>query len=132
MTCRASASANPGAVERISPAVDPNTHTLQIRCQVQNPGGKLKPQMLAQVSIDVLASSTVIAPMDALVFETENYFAYVDVGGDRFERRKVIIGPWTQPGYARITEGLVPGDRLVVGATMQVNELWHEAHGESS
>ena len=97
-----------GTVERISPAVDPNTHTLQIRCQVQNPGMKLKPQMLAQVSIDVLPSSTVIVPMDALVFETENYFAYMDVGGNRFERRKVIIGPWTQPGYARITEGLAP------------------------
>ncbi len=39
-----------GVIDRISPNVDPTTHTLQIRCVVKNPGGKLKPQMLAKVS----------------------------------------------------------------------------------
>ena len=121
-----------GVVERISPGVDPNTHTLQIRCQVNNPGLKLKPQMLAQVTIAVLTGTTVTVPLDALVFETDSYFAYVDVGGDRFERRKVIIGSWNQPGYGRVVTGLTPGDQVVTGATMQVNQLWHEAHGESS
>jgi RND family efflux transporter MFP subunit len=42
-----------GTVARISPNVDSNTHTLQIRCQVKNPGLKLKPQMLARVRIVV-------------------------------------------------------------------------------
>jgi Cu(I)/Ag(I) efflux system membrane fusion protein len=121
-----------GTVERISPGLDPNTHTLQIRCQVRNPDLKLKPQMLAQVTIDVLPASTVTVPMDSLVFETESYFAYVDVGGDRFERRKVVISSWNHPGYVRVLSGLVPGDRVVGGATMQVDQLWHEAHGESS
>ena len=40
-----------GMVERISPGVDPNTHTLQIRCQVNNPGAKLRPQMLAEEAV---------------------------------------------------------------------------------
>ncbi len=121
-----------GVVERISPGVDPNTHTLQIRCQVNNPGLKLKPQMLAQVKIAVLRGTTVIVPLDALVFETDSYFAFVDVGADRFERRKVDIGSWTQPGYARVITGLTPGDQVVTDGTMQVDQLWHEAHGESS
>jgi multidrug efflux pump subunit AcrA (membrane-fusion protein) len=121
-----------GTVERISPGLDPNTHTLQVRCQVRNPDLKLKPQMLAQVTIDVLRASTVTVPMDALVFETEDYFAYVDVGSDRFERRKVVISSWNHPGYARVLSGLVPGDRVVGGATMQVDQLWHEAHEGSS
>ncbi len=121
-----------GMVERISPGVDPNTHTLQIRCQVNNPGLKLKPQMLAQVKIAVLRGTTVIVPLDALVFETDSYFAFVDVGADRFERRKVGIGSWTQPGYARVITGLTPGDQVVTDGTMQVDQLWHEAHGESS
>ena len=37
-----------GTIARISPDIDPDTHTLQIRCEVNNPGGRLKPQMLAQ------------------------------------------------------------------------------------
>ena len=31
-----------------------------------------------------------MVPLDAVVFETDNYFAYVDVGNDRLERRKVV------------------------------------------
>jgi membrane fusion protein, copper/silver efflux system len=121
-----------GMVDRISPTIDPNTHTLQIRCRVYNPGHKLKPQMLAQVSIAVMPGEATVVPLDALVFETDAYFAYVDSGSDRFERRKVGISSWSQQGYARVVSGLQPGDRVVTSATMQVDELWHEAHGERS
>jgi RND family efflux transporter MFP subunit len=121
-----------GTVERISPTVDPNSHTLQVRCQVNNPGHRLKPQMLAQVRILVLPAESTVVPLDALVFETDAYFVYVEAGRDRFERRKVTISSWSQQGFARVASGLNPGDRVVTGATMQINELWHEAHGERS
>jgi Cu(I)/Ag(I) efflux system membrane fusion protein len=121
-----------GTVDRISPTIDPNTHTAGIRCRVNNPGRKLKPQMLARVSIAVLPGEVTVVPRDALVFETDAYFAYIDAGGDRLERRKVGVSAWSQEGYARVTSGLEPGDRVVTGATIQVDELWHEAHGERS
>jgi membrane fusion protein, copper/silver efflux system len=121
-----------GEIARISPNVDPTTHTLQIRCEIGNPGLKLKPQMLARVKIIVRPGQALLAPLDALVFESDSYFAYLDVGNRRFERRKVIIGAWNQEGYARVISGLKPGDRVVTGETLQVNALWHEAHGESS
>jgi Cu(I)/Ag(I) efflux system membrane fusion protein len=121
-----------GAIARISPNVDPNTHTLQIRCQVKNPDLKLKPQMLARVKIMVPSGQALIVPLDALVFESDSYFSYVDVGDDRVEQRKIVIGAWGQPGYARVISGLKPGDRVVTSKALQVDELWHEAHGESS
>jgi Cu(I)/Ag(I) efflux system membrane fusion protein len=121
-----------GMIDRISPTVDPNTHTLQIRCRVNNPGHKLKPQMLAQVKIMAPAGVTIVVALDALVFETDAYFVYVDAGNDRFERRRVSISSWSQQGYARVMAGLHAGERVVTGATMQVNELWHEAQGERS
>jgi membrane fusion protein, copper/silver efflux system len=121
-----------GTIARVSPKIDPNTHTAQIRCTVRNPGGQLKPQMLAVVRIIVQPGQALVAPLDALVFETDAYFAYVDLGGGRLERRKVVIASWSQRGYARIVSGLKAGDNVVTNATMQVNELWHEAHGESS
>jgi Cu(I)/Ag(I) efflux system membrane fusion protein len=121
-----------GAIARISPNVDPNTHTLQIRCQVKNPDLKLKPQMLARVKIMVPSGQALIVPLDALVFESDSYFSYVDVGDDRVEQHKIVIGAWGQPGYARVISGLKPGDRVVTSKALQVDELWHEAHGESS
>ena len=121
-----------GTIARISPNIDPGTHTLQIRCTVRNPGFKLKPQMLARIRIMVRPGQALIVPMDALVFETDSYFAYVDAGHHSFQRRKVAITSWDRHGYARVVSGLQPGDRVATNGTMQVNELWHEAHGERS
>jgi Cu(I)/Ag(I) efflux system membrane fusion protein len=121
-----------GVIDRISPNVDPNTHTMQLRCAVQNPGFKLKPQMLARVRIAVPTSQVLIVPREALVFAIDDYFAYVDAGDDRLARRKVAIGSWSRLGFARVLSGLVPGDRVVTREALQVDQLWHEAHGDNS
>jgi Cu(I)/Ag(I) efflux system membrane fusion protein len=121
-----------GTVERISPNIDPNTHTMQIRCQVRNPGLRLKPQMLARVKITVRPGQALVIPQDALVFDTDNYYAFVQSGSDLLERRKVVIASWSEKGEARVSSGLQAGDKVVSGETLQVNALWHAAHGESS
>jgi Cu(I)/Ag(I) efflux system membrane fusion protein len=121
-----------GVVARISPDIDPNTHTLQIRCQVNNIGGKLKPQMLARVSIVTRPGEALVVPMEALVFDTNDYYVYVDLGDGRYERRKVTIGAWKDEGPVRILAGLSAGEQVVAGESLQVNALWHEANGESS
>ncbi len=121
-----------GTIARISPNIDPNTHTIQIRCEVRNRDFKLKPQMLARVTIVVRPGEAVLVPLSALIFETDRYFAYVQVGNDLLERHEVVIGNWDQEGYARIISGLRVGDRVVSSQTIQVNALWHQSHGESS
>ena len=121
-----------GVIARISPNIDPTTHTLQIRCEVKNPGGRLKPQMLAKVTIVTRPGQALVISQDALVFDIDNYYAFVEVSAGTFEHRKVSIASWSRVGYARVVSGLKAGDRVVSGETLQVNALWHEAHGESS
>jgi len=121
-----------GTIARISPNIDPNTHTAQIRCEIRNSEGKLKPQMLATVRIVTRPGSALVVPQDALVFDTDAYFAFVETSSGEFERRKVLIASWTRAGYVRVTGGLKAGERVVTGETLQVNALWHQAHGESS
>ena len=121
-----------GTIERISPNIDPNTHTLQIRCAVKNPGLRLKPQMLARVRITTRPGSVLVVPQDALIFDTDSYYAFVQTGANLLERRKVVIGSWGDHNEARVISGLKEGDQVVTGETLQVNALWHEAHGESS
>jgi Cu(I)/Ag(I) efflux system membrane fusion protein len=121
-----------GVIARISPNVDPTTHTLQLRCEVKNPDGKLKPQMLAKVSIVTRPGDALVVPQDALVFDIDAYYAFVEVSAGMFEHRKVTIASWSKVGYARIVSGLKAGDHVVTGETLQVNALWHLAHGESS
>jgi len=121
-----------GAIERISPNIDANTHTLQIRCRVRNPGLRLKPQMLARIRIVTRPGDALVVPQDALVFDTDNYYAFVESGPGRLERRRVVIASWSEKGEARVISGLKAGDRVVTGQTLLVNALWHQAHGESS
>ncbi len=121
-----------GVIARISPNVDPTTHTLQIRCAVPNPGLRLKPQMLARIKIVTTAGDAIVVPQDALVFDTDNYYAFVDVGGGRIERRAVAIAAWTEKSLVRVVSGLKAGERVVNAESLQVSALWHEAHGESS
>jgi membrane fusion protein, copper/silver efflux system len=120
-----------GVISRISPGVDATTHTAQIRCTVANPGLKLKPRMLARVRIVTRPGLALVVPQEALVFDADSYFAYVRVAPDAIARRKVVIASWNEKGYARVVSGLGAGDTVVVAGSLQVNELWHEAHAES-
>ncbi|MGD0289409.1 MAG: efflux RND transporter periplasmic adaptor subunit [Candidatus Binataceae bacterium] len=121
-----------GFISRVSPGVDPNTHTLQIRCEVKNPQAQLKPDMLARVRIITNRGSALVVPMESLVFDTNDYYVYVDLGGGRYDRRRVEIGSWKEQSLARVLSGLRAGERVVAAESIQVNALWHQANGESS
>lgn len=119
-----------GVIYRVSPNIDPNAHTAEIRCDVDNPDLRLKPQMLARVKIITNPGSALVVPQQALVFDGDTYCAFVEVSPGMLQRRKVEIGSWNEQGYARILSGLKPGERVTV-ESLKVNALWHQARGET-
>jgi membrane fusion protein, copper/silver efflux system len=121
-----------GVVNRISPNLDPNVHTLQLLCQIQNPGERLKPQMLARVRIVTRPGAALVVPQTALVFDGDAYYAFVQTGANTVERRAVQIATWNEQGYARVLSGLKSGERVISRKSLQLNALWREAHGMSS
>jgi Cu(I)/Ag(I) efflux system membrane fusion protein len=120
-----------GVIARVSPEIDPATHTAKIRCEVRNPDGRLKPDMLARVRIITPPGAALIVPQEALVFETNAYYVFVDRGNGLFERRQVRVASWRESGMTRVTAGLNVGEKVVAGESLQVNELWHQATGAS-
>ena len=121
-----------GTVQRISPSFDPNTHTLQLRCEVSNPRSRLKPQMLARVRIVTRPGLALLIPQSALVFDDNAYYAFIVAGANRVERRRVEIADWNERGYARVVSGINPGERFLTTESLRMNSLWHVAHGETS
>jgi membrane fusion protein, copper/silver efflux system len=121
-----------GTVQRISPSFDPNTHTLQLRCQVSNPGARLKPEMLARVRIVTNPGLALVIPQSALVFDDNAYYAFIVVGANTVERRRVEISDWNEHGYARVVNGINPGERFLTTEALRMNSLWHMARGKSS
>jgi cobalt-zinc-cadmium efflux system membrane fusion protein len=103
-----------GKVSYVSPAVDPNTRTLQARVVVDNKGEKLKRDMYCTVTLTAGTVSNAIALPDAAVLrDDENQpFVYVAVNSNQFGRRPVDIGN-SENSHTQILKGLSPGDRVV-------------------
>jgi membrane fusion protein, heavy metal efflux system len=103
-----------GKISFISPALDPNTRTLQARIVVDNPGEKLKNNMYVTATVNAGSTRNAIAVPDASVLrDDENQpFVYVATGSNQFGRRPVEIGP-SAGGKTQITRGLAPGDKVV-------------------
>jgi membrane fusion protein, copper/silver efflux system len=121
-----------GVIARVSPNIDAATHTAAIRCEIANDTKTLRPQMLVRVRIETSPGGTLLVPQAALVFETDGYYAYVEHEPGKVSRRKVAIASWNEGGFARVVDGLSDGERVVEAESIQVNVLWHRAHGESS
>jgi cobalt-zinc-cadmium efflux system membrane fusion protein len=114
-----------GRVTNISGAVDPNTHTVAVRSEIQDTKHELLSQMLATSMIrtsEPMRSPAV--PMSGVVREGDGSMTvFVTQDGLRFERRTVKLGV-AQNGLQQILEGLSPGEKVATdGAIFLSNAL---------
>jgi cobalt-zinc-cadmium efflux system membrane fusion protein len=103
-----------GRISYVSPAIDPNTRTLQARIVVDNPGEKLKRDMYCTVSVAAGSFSNIIAVPDSAILRDDNNqpFVYVESGANQFGRRDVELGA-SQSAQVQILKGISVGDKVV-------------------
>jgi cobalt-zinc-cadmium efflux system membrane fusion protein len=103
-----------GRISYVSPALDPNTRTLQARIIVDNAEEKLKRDMYCTVTVTAGTISNAVAVPDASVLRDDNNqpFVYVAIGANQFGRRDVEIGQ-SQNGQTQIVKGISVGERVV-------------------
>jgi len=103
-----------GRISYVSPALDPNTRTLQARIVVDNPGERLKRDMYCIVTVTAGSLSNMIAVPNSSVLRDDNNqpFVYVVIGTNQFGRRGVEIGE-SQNGRTQILKGISAGERVV-------------------
>jgi membrane fusion protein, heavy metal efflux system len=103
-----------GRISYVSPALDPNTRTLQARIVVDNPGEKLKKDMYCTVTVTAGSISNAVAVPDSSVLRDDNNqpFVYVAVGANQFGRRDVELGQG-QSGQTQILKGISVGEKVV-------------------
>ena len=103
-----------GRISYVSPALDPNTRTLQARIVVDNPGEKLKKDMYCTVTVTAGTIANAVAVPDSSVLRDDNNqpFVYVAVGANQFGRRDVEVGQ-NQSGRTQILKGISVGEKVV-------------------
>ena len=118
-----------GRISYVSPALDPNTRTLQARIVVDNPGEKLKKDMYCTVTVTAGSISNATSVPDSSVLRDDNNqpFVYVSIGANQFGRRDVEIGQ-SQNGQTQILKGISPGEQVVGDGSLFIqfaNSLQH-------
>jgi cobalt-zinc-cadmium efflux system membrane fusion protein len=100
-------------VTRIADTVDPKTRTVQVRAELPNPRGRLRPEMFGRIRHAHPPRPLPVVPAEAVVRSARGSFLFVERGPGRFERLYVQTG---EPIGASIPVlGVQPGDRVVVG-----------------
>jgi membrane fusion protein, heavy metal efflux system len=118
-----------GKISFVSPALDPNTRTLQARIVVDNVGEKLKNNMYCVATVTAGTIRNAIAVPDSAVLRDDQNqpFVYVEIGSNQFGPRSVDIGQ-SQGGLTQILKGLSVGDKVVAEGSLFLqfaNSLQH-------
>ncbi|HEX8961781.1 MAG TPA: efflux RND transporter periplasmic adaptor subunit [Rhodocyclaceae bacterium] len=104
----------------VGASVDPATHRLAVRAEVQNREGLLKPMMFASFSVATSATATRPAvPQNAVVYEGERTRVFV-VADDSVAVREVKLGR-RDGGMVEVVDGLRPGEKIVTAGTLFVD-----------
>jgi cobalt-zinc-cadmium efflux system membrane fusion protein len=105
----------------VAPAMDPSTHRLPVRAEVENPDGALKPEMFANFSIttgDAVTAPGV--PEEAVVYEGQTARVWVAGKGKTLGLRQIRPGR-TQDGIVEVLAGLQPGESVVASGSLFID-----------
>src|SRR5262245_9079736 len=101
-----------GKVVRIGNQVEAESRTLEVRVEVDNADGRLKPGMFADVEITTtVLGNTIVIPDTAVQTDEENQIVFVALDENKFQKRVVKLG-MEQPGRAQVLEGLKVGEKI--------------------
>ena len=109
-----------GPVTWIAPTVDPQTRTIKVRVEVDNPGDVLKSDMFTDVVLHGDAHRALVIPESAVIDTGDKRVVFVDRGEGVFEPRTVTVGGKTGD-WIEVREGVTAGERVVTSASFLID-----------
>jgi RND family efflux transporter MFP subunit len=109
-----------GRVIGFGGVIDPQTRTAQLVFELPNAERDLRVGMFARVHVLTGAPVKALAvPASAIVDDGSEPVVFVEISGERFERRPVQLG-LRDRGRVQVLAGLAPGERVVSRGAYQV------------
>ena len=107
----------PGRVTQIADLVDPQTRTVKVRAELQNPGGRLRPEMFGQIRHMDSMERLPWVPLGAVVQLNGKSVVFVEAGPGSYQQREVSV---EEPvgEYLPVSAGLKAGERVVVDGAL--------------
>jgi len=109
-----------GHVAFIYPTLDAKTRTARVRFELANPNEKLKPDMYANVELNIPLGTRLAVPRDAILESGERQLLFIHHGGGQLEWRTVVLGA-RAGDWVEIKEGIKEGEHVVTGANFLID-----------
>lgn len=109
-----------GKIVYVGDTVSPETRSVTIRTQVDNPQRDLKPQMLATMRVRGGTQSMLAVPTQAVVRENDRDHVFVRTADQRFRLTPVELGP-AQDDMRPVLKGLSEGTEVVTEGAFHMN-----------
>jgi membrane fusion protein, heavy metal efflux system len=104
----------------VGTVLDPRTRTVPVVFEIADAGGLFRFGELAQVAVPTGGSVTgVVIPNSAIVDDNGTPVAFVQVGGETFERRVLSLGAG-DGSRTHVVAGVRPGEMVVATGAFQV------------
>jgi Cu(I)/Ag(I) efflux system membrane fusion protein len=109
-----------GTVAVIDPFLDPDTRTVRVRIDIENPGLKLRPEMFVDVGLNIDAGDQLAVPVNAVIPTGEHNIVFVDKGQGQLQPRFIELGQ--QYGdYYEVKSGLNEGERVIASGNFLID-----------
>ena len=104
-----------GKVTVVSPATDPNSTTIQVWVQAENPGEQLKPGTSVHVTIMTeVIKATPVVPIAAILPGEEGGTACLVITSDNIAHRRPVKLGVREGDKVQILNGVRPGEEVVI------------------
>jgi len=107
-------------VDKNPPLFDPESRTLKLRLEADNPGFLLRPDMFVDLEFSAKAAPGLSIPQEAVLDSGLRKVVYVETSEGVFEPRRVTLGP-AYGDYISVTSGLAFGDRIVISGNFLID-----------
>ena len=109
----------------IDPILNATRRTVEVRAELENKNGQLKPGMFVKGTVQLISSKkddTIIIPESAVLWTGERSVVYIRTNPNEpvFEMREVALGDMLNEGYI-VLNGLQNGDEIVTNGTFTVD-----------
>ncbi|HEX7448100.1 MAG TPA: efflux RND transporter periplasmic adaptor subunit [Pirellulales bacterium] len=116
-------------LEHVGLKLDERRRTMQVRAEMPNSEGRIRPGMFGRMHIEVTRTTeTVVCPAEALIRRGDRHYVLREQGRDhgKYALTRVVVGSRDE-GRVEIVDGLFPGQRVITVGTLELAALLNDA-----
>jgi len=108
-----------GRVSFVYPYLESGSRTGRIRVELENRGLELKPDMYANVQLEIDRGERLVVPVEAVLYAGPRRLVFVDLGEGRLRPQEIQVGVRSGDDY-EVLAGLAAGDTVVTSGNFLV------------